>query len=123
MNLVHTRVHDGFWEALVAGVAGSDAPKLDVKLGDTVLTDIELTKVARPKGGWHLRVPLPQALVSDDGGLICVIDQASGNVIGMLQVHIGVPAEGNLALEVQRLRQELEVVKDVLRRHLRDKAN
>lgn len=118
MKLSHAQLQNGIWTAQLTD--SPQRPALDLRIGDQKLQSFDLTELPGGKGNWDLKVELPGSLISDDTGLLTVIDLASGNVIGMLQISAGQPQPDDLAAEVARLRQELEVVKEVIRKHLRN---
>ena len=116
MKLTHTSVQAGVWTAILTEVRGAETPEVDVRLGDQRLSDLTLRALGEAGGRYELQVRIPQGAVSEDGGLISVADPATGSVIGMVQVSVGTPPDDDLRAEVTRLRQEMELVKDVLRR-------
>jgi hypothetical protein len=116
MKLTHTSVKDGIWTAILSDVRGEGEPALDVRLNDTRLSEVTLRALGDVSGNWEVQVSLPAGAMSESGGLISVADPATSSVIGMLQVTTGAPADEDLRAEVTRLRQEMELVKDVLRR-------
>lgn len=115
MKLTHTSVRGGVWTAILTA-KGPDAPSVEVRLGDERLSDVTVNPLDDAGGRFELQVRIPPGALSEDGGLISVADPATGAVIGMLQVSVGTPPDDDLRAEVTRLRQEMELVKDVLRR-------
>lgn len=118
MKLTHVRTTGGIWQAHVIG-AGTGEPRLEIRCDGERLAGAELSPIEGKAGAWLLKQPLPAEIISDEGGLVSVVDLASGNVIGMLLIGVNTSADGDLMTEVARLREELELLKEVVRRALR----
>jgi hypothetical protein len=116
MKLTHTHVQAGVWTAILTEVRGTETPEVEVRLADERLSDVTLRPLGDAGGRFELQVRIPPGALTEDGGLISVVDPATSSVIGMVQVSIGTPPDDDLRAEVTRLRQEMELVKDVLRR-------
>ena len=118
MKLTHSRTMKGTWQAHLTEV-GTGEPRVEVRCDGEKLGGATLAQIEGRQGAWQLDQPLPAEILSDEGALISVVDLASGNVIGMLQISVGAEIGDDLAAEVARLRDELELLKEVVRRQLR----
>ncbi|MEO8531624.1 MAG: hypothetical protein ABI459_10395 [Deltaproteobacteria bacterium] len=117
MKLVHSNLQNGIWQVHLTG--SDERPSLDLRIGDQRVQDFNLAELPDVAGGWNLTAKLPGALMSQDAGLLALIDLTSGNVIGMLQIAAGPVVADDQSAEIARLRQELDVLKEVVRKHLR----
>ncbi|WP_170448127.1 hypothetical protein [Ruegeria arenilitoris] len=109
-KLVPIRFEDGVWEG---HFSGSTAPQLEARYRDQILQSIE---VSEAEGGWHVRVPVPTALLSEGVHSVIILDSASQEKVGDITVIAGAPAVGDIRAEMDLLRAELDLLKRVVRR-------
>ena len=121
LTLTKTRIRAGVWEGVLTG-ATSD-PKLGVTHLEVPLNDVSVTAIPDRAGEWHVRVPIPSALLSEGVQTFLIHDQATGAKLNHFTVIAGVTMEDDLRAEVDLLRAELDMLKRAFRRHCVETAS
>ncbi len=118
LTLTKTRLFEGVWE----GVLSTDSkakfqPEIEVTHLDQTLADVEVT--AGPGGGqWSIRVPIPAALIADGVQTFLIRDGRNGDVLNSFALMAGDFLSYDIRVEMALLREELDMMKRVLRRQM-----
>ncbi len=121
ITLTKTRIRAGVWEGVLTGAATE--PKLVVSHLEVPLADVTVTAIPDRPGEWHVRVPIPVALLSEGVQTFLIHDQATGGKLNHFTVIAGVTIEDDLRAEVDLLRAELDMLKRAFRRHCVETAS
>lgn len=110
LKLVPIRLENGIWEG---HLTGDVPPQPEALFMDHPLPGVE---VSEADGGWHIRVPVPPALLSDGVHTVIIWDTVEQQKLGDFTVIAGLPASGDIRAEIDLLRAELDLLKRVIRR-------
>jgi len=118
LTLTKTRIFVGVWEGVLSTDGkGKFQPEIEVTHLDQVLADVEVT--AGPgKGQWGVRVPIPAAAIADGVQTFLIRDGRNGDVLNSFALMAGDFLAYDIRVEMALLREELDMMKRVLRRHL-----
>lgn len=116
LTLTKTRLFEGVWEGVLSGHAGSAPPDVEVSMAGEVLPKADMTE--DDKGRWILRVPVPPEAIADGVQTILIRERgADGEVLASFSVLAGDALGDDLRVEVDLLREELDLLKRAFRRH------
>jgi hypothetical protein len=121
LTLTKTRIRAGVWEGVLTGTASE--PKLLVTHLEVPLAGVTATAIPDRAGEWHVRVPIPAALLSEGVQTFLIHDQATGAKLNHFTIIAGVTMEDDLRAEVDLLRAELDMLKRAFRRHCVETAS
>lgn len=117
-RLIYEGFKDGVWHGLLFGVAkGKKTPKLIASLDGVEFNGITLEPYATMSAAWKIVFKLPPQVLRDGSSII--LFSLNGNEVGNFRIQAGPSKENDLDEEVAQLRAELDMVKRVLRAHLR----
>ncbi len=117
LTLTKTRIFEGVWEGVLSyDGKGKFQPEIEVTHLDQVLADVEIT--AGPgTGQWGIRVPIPAAIIADGVQTFLIRDGRNGDVLNSFALMAGDFLSYDIRVEIALLREELDMMKRVLRRH------
>lgn len=118
--LAKTRIADGVWEGRLQDPdAGPDSPvpAIRITLGDQTLTGAEIEPVEDTVGVYILRLPIPDAALSEGLHTFHIINDHTGHFLGNFTIALGLPLESDVRAELNELRSELDLLKRAFRRH------
>lgn len=116
IELTELHITDGVWHGLLRGWPGDVPPELCAFRGEMALPAPDATAQG---GDWQVTLTVPSSAIS--GGMqIFTITTTTGDVLAEFAVQSGRAVETNLRAEVALLRAELDMLKRVVRQHLRD---
>lgn len=119
LTLTKTRIAAGIWEGELTG-AGATVPVLTVTHQGEPIEGVEVTH--DPQSGlWRVRVPVPPQLISD-GVQTFVIRDADHATLASFALMSGEALAEDIRAEVDLLRAELDLLKQVFRRHCQETA-
>ena len=117
LSLIKTRLFEGVWEGVLSYEGkGKFQPEIEVTHLDKALTDVEVTP-GPGKGQWGIRVPIPTASIADGVQVFLIRDAHSGDVLNSFTLMSGDFLGYDIRMEMALLREELDMMKRVLRRH------
>ncbi len=117
-RLIYEGFKDGVWYGLLVGVAkGKRTPELTASLDGVDLKGISIEPYATMSAAWKVVFTLPAQVLQD--GSSVVLFSLNGNEVGNFRMQAGPSKKSDLGEEVAQLRAELDMVKRVLRAHLR----
>ncbi|SPJ23060.1 hypothetical protein [Palleronia abyssalis] len=105
----------GVWSLRLEGA--SQAPKLEASHAHRTIPDVTVTE---EDGAILVRVDLPPAVLSDGLQSVHLMEKKSGVVLASLHVAAGRTVSQDLATELALLRDEVDLLKRVFRRHFAD---
>jgi hypothetical protein len=118
LKLTKTRIQAGVWEGLLQVPDSAEAlPEIEVTHLEQPIPGHMLTEDSDTDGQWHLRIAIPQDLLSDGVQTFLIRDKVSGDKLGAFTVITGQPMEDDIRAEVDLLRAELDMLKRAFRRH------
>lgn len=116
MTLAKTRMIEGYWEGVLTGASGDDAPEIRVTHFDRPIDGVELEKL--PDGsGWLVRVPIPSEAISDGIQTFVIREAGSDQTLDSFAILAGEALSEDLRAEIELLRAELDMLKRAFRRH------
>ena len=110
-----TRLANGVWEGVISDVPSGVTPGVEVRFRDRPLEDIAVTPAT--DGLWQLKFSIPPQMVSDGIQTISILEQNTGEVIDSFAIIAGEVADETIRAEIDRLREELDLLKRAFRRH------
>ena len=113
MKLEPGRIAGGVWEAVLTAV---DAPVIEALSSGRSIEGV--TVEAGPPGRFIVRVPIPAWAVNE--GVQTILVQAGNKRLAVISLVAGEPLDEDIRAEVSLLRAELDLLKRVLQRHLRE---
>ncbi|VAV92009.1 hypothetical protein MNBD_ALPHA07-1965 [hydrothermal vent metagenome] len=118
LTLAKTRIFEGVWEGVLTyDGKGKFQPEIEVTHLDQALEDVEIT--AGPgEGQWGIRVPIPVASIADGVQTFLIRDARNGDVLNSFALMSGDFLSYDIRVEMALLREELDMMKRVLRHHL-----
>lgn len=114
-HLTKLRMSNGVWHGRLTG-AGDEASVVVTHLG-AELPGVILT---RTDEGHEVSVPIPAASLSDGVQTFVLTDGQTGQVLTSFAILCGDVLDQDLRVEVDLLRQELELLKRAFRRQFAD---
>lgn len=112
LQLTETRIRNGVWHGILSG--GEGVPQIDVRHLDQDVPNVAVEEI---EGGWDLRIPIPQAAISEGVQTFVIADRISGDVLGDFTLIAGEALGDDIRAEVELLRAELDMLKRAFRRH------
>ncbi len=109
-KLVPIRFENGMWEG---HLATDTAPRIEAWYQGRMLPGVTCDPA---EGGWTLRVPVPVALLSEGIHIVVIRAADSGDILGDFAMIGGTAAADELGAQVELLRAELDMLKQVVRR-------
>lgn len=109
-TLTPIRFENAVWEG---HIAADRQPQVVVRYLGEPLPDVEL---AASGDGWALRVPVPDAVLSEGVHTVVIWDEETQLKLGDFTVIAGSPAGDDLRSELELLRAELDMLKRAFRR-------
>ncbi len=117
LTLTKIRLFEGVWEGLLSyGGKGDFQPEIEVTHLEQKLDDVEI-KQGPGTGEWGIRVPIPARLLTDGVQTFLIKDARTGDVLNSFALMTGDFLGYDIRVEMALLREELDMVKQVLRRH------
>jgi hypothetical protein len=117
LSLIKTRLFEGVWEGVLSYDGKGDfQPEIEVTHLDQALADVEITQ-GPGKGQWGIRVPIPMVAIADGVQTFLIRDARSGDVLNDFALMSGDFLGYDIRVEMALLREELDMMKRVLRRH------
>ena len=117
-RLIYDGLEDAVWYGLLVGVAkGKKIPELKASLDGVDLKGIALEPYPTMAAAWKVTFKLPTHVLQDGSSVI--LFSLNEREVGSFRIQAGLAKEGALSDEVALLRAELDMVKRVLRAHLR----
>ena len=102
----------GVWHGVLSGGKGS--PKIDVRHLDRPVKGVELNKTDE---GWAVSVQIPVEAISEGVQTFVISDARTGDKLGDFTLVAGEALSGDLRVEMELLRAELDMLKRAFRRH------
>lgn len=109
-------LRDGVWHAVLTAV---DRPRVEALHQRTRLDGVTVVPDGEAAGVWRLAVPVPAALLSDGVQTVLIVEAETQTMLGRFTLICGQPVEADLRSEIDLLRAEIDMLKRVLRAHLR----
>lgn len=112
------RMIEARWEAVVSradGAAIEEPPKLAAVLDGKQL--LGLTFQRGEEGAWEMGVPIPAEAIADGIRTIVILDVETDDCLASISLLSGDALDEDLRVEVDLLRQELDMLKRAFRRH------
>ncbi len=119
LTLTKTRLRDGIWEGVLTGGDGA-VPKVQVSYLETPVDDVAVVRDTGAPDAWKVKIPVPQALLSDGMHTVLIAEAESGARLGSFTILSGDAMDEDLRAEVDLLRAELDMLKRAFRRHCVD---
>lgn len=118
LTLTATRLFEGVWEGvLTATDADSNyQPEIDVTHLGAKIEDVSVTE-DHAQGYWAVRVPIPVTALMDGVQTFLIADQRSGEKLTSFSILAGEALSGDIRVELDLLRAELDMLKKAFRRH------
>jgi hypothetical protein len=118
LKLTKTRIQAGVWEGLLQVPDSVEAlPEIEVTHLEQPIPGHMLSEDSEHEGQWHLRIAIPQDLLSDGVQTFLIHDKLSGDKLGDFTVITGQPMQDDIRAEMDLLRAELDMLKRAFRRH------
>ncbi len=118
ITLIEGRISAGVWRGLVRTTA-ADAPVIEIRHAGGVL-QASLCERAGPSADlWRIEVPLSADLLDEGARSLLIVNGENGQILLAVTASAGAPLPEDLIAEVATLRAELDMLKSVLRRHMR----
>jgi hypothetical protein len=114
LNVTKTRLFQGVWEGIVTGAPDGTRPSIAVTYLEQPVSGAELTTGA---GGWHLRIPIPRAALSDGMHTVLIRNADTGDTLGSFAILAGEALAEDIRAEMDLLRAEVDLLKRAFRRH------
>jgi hypothetical protein len=115
LTVTKTRLFQGVWEGIVSGAPKGQRPTIAVTHLEQPVPDAELTETA--DGGWHLRIPVPRAALSDGIHTFLIRNADTGETLDSFAILAGEALADDIRAEMDLLREELDLLKRAFRRH------
>lgn len=115
MQLTKTRIHAGVWEGVLTGAA--TVPEIEVTHMAQPLDGLHMREDPKEAGQYLLQVPIPVELLSEGVQTFVISDKASGERLASFSIVTGQPMEEDFRAEMDLLRAELDMLKKAFRRH------
>jgi hypothetical protein len=119
LTLTQTRIVEGVWEGVLAGVAGPP-PTLEARHQGHVLHGLTLAALPGAPGRFAVRLPIPPTVLGE--GVQTVLLVLGDTVLAQITLVVGVPLEEDLRAEISLLRAELDLLKRAFQRHCAETA-
>lgn len=119
ITLMQTRLANGRWEGVLAGVTGP-VPTVEAWHQDRLLPGLTVEALAGHADRHAVRLDLPLAVLSE--GVQTVVFRVAGEVLATVTLVAGAPLDEDLRAEIALLRAELDLLKRAFRRHCADTA-
>jgi len=106
------------WEAVVSRVDGEaivETPKFPVLLDGKQVLGVSYK--SGDDGAWEMSVPVPAEAVADGIRTIVILDGETQECLASISLLSGEAFDEDLRVEVDLLRQELDMLKRAFRRH------
>ena len=117
LTLTKTRLFAGVWEGVLSFEGkGKFQPEISATHLEQALPEIEVVKTASKKQ-WTVRVPIPAELIADGVQTFIIKDLRTGDVLNSFALMAGDFLSDDIQVELSLLRDELDMLKSVLRRH------
>lgn len=114
------RVHHGRIDAWFTPASATGAlPDLELMLDGVQLGAAVLDATAGPDGRHRVTARIPAEAISDGVAVLILREMGGGQALAHIPLIAGAPLHDDLHSEVALLRAELDMLKSVLRRHLR----
>ena len=118
LTMTKTRIHAGAYEGVVVDEAGEETqPDIGVFHLDKELEGIEMHRDEQDLRLWHLRFPIPAALLADGVQTFVFRHVPDDETLGSFAIVTGEPLSDDIRGEVDLLRAELNMLKKAFRRH------
>ena len=117
LKLTKTRLFEGVWEGVLEGTeSAAAAPEVEVTHLLDTLDGVAVTK--RSDGpGWVLQVPVPSKVISDGVQTFVITDKTRDEILGEFTLLSGEALSYDIRVEMNLLREELDLLKRAFRRH------
>lgn len=116
LTVTKTRLMQGIWEGVVTGAAPGTRPQIAVTHLDQPVPGADLQE-GSAQGAWVLRIPIPAALLADGLNTFLIRDAGTGETLASCAILAGEALADDIRVEVDLLREELDLLKRAFRRH------
>ena len=116
LKLEQGRISGGIWEAVLVGA--ETAPEVEVRHEGRAVDAVTVTPVPGRPGHFAIRVPIPAWALNE--GVQTFLVQAGAESLGSFALIAGVPPEGDIRVELDLMRAELDLLKRAFQRHVRE---
>lgn len=117
ITLAKARIREGVWEGVLKAPAGP-LPPLEATLEGQILQGLEIAPIEDRPGRWRLRLPIPAEALNEGVQTFAIRATGDADLLAHFTIVTGVPLEDDIRAELDLLRAELELLKQVLRRHI-----
>lgn len=124
LSLVKIRIKEGFWEGiLTAENSDSETPRVLVTHLEIPLKGVELIAQPNTTSEWLLRIAIPIELLSDGVHTFLILEKDRQTQLGSFSIVAGEPLSQDIRVEMNLLREELDLLKRAFRRHCVETAS
>lgn len=117
LTLTKTRFFQGTWEGvLTGGPGGAWQPKLEVTNLEQPVPGLDVTEV-RSAGHWVVRLPVPATLIGEGVTTLLFRNSETGDLLDTFTILAGDALAEDIRVEMDLLREELDMLKRAFRRH------
>ena len=109
----------GKWEGLLSGVDDDQAPQIYIMLYDKIISKMELVRNGEGKD-WYLSFHLDPQHISSGVQTFLFVTADEKETIGSFSVIAGEALALDLRAEIDLLRTELDMLKQVFRQHCKE---
>ena len=112
--LTRSRIHHGLWKGVLAG-AVNGVPRLEYRHNGRPIAGLFLEEHAEEPGVYLCQAPIPREAVSE--GVQSFVIASGSDILASFSLLAGEAFDGDLRLEIQQLRIELDLLKQAFRSH------
>ncbi len=118
LSLQKIRFQNGQWEGIIHGAAEGQ-PDVQVRFQDHPLETLILEQM-EDDTQWSLHFEVPQSALQDGVHCFLIHDMTEDLTLGHFNLFIDEPIADDLRTEIELLRAELDMLKQMFRRHCRE---
>lgn len=115
VSLTKARMVGGVWEGILHG-AGETAPNLRVTHEGEEIPGVTSQYDSAAKI-WHVQVPIPAERISDGVQTFVIAEAETGTKLTSFAILAGQALADDIRVEMDLLREELDLLKQAFRRH------
>lgn len=123
MRLEKSRLREGFWEGLLTGWFGDNAPPIRVSHPSRAVDDVQLDPVPGETGSWFLKIGIPIDCLNDGVQTFAIESEETGEQLSSFTIVADEPIDNDMRAEIGLLRAELDMLKKAFRRHCAEDDN
>ncbi|WP_380056339.1 hypothetical protein ACFE33_02265 [Falsihalocynthiibacter sp. SS001] len=116
LSLVKVRIRNGVWEGVLTS-SGADIPQISVTHLEKPLVNVQLIDRPEEPNSWLLKVAIPMELISEGVHTFLIQNAESGETLNSFSLVTGDPLSQDIRVEMNLLREELDMLKRAFRRH------